>query len=607
MPMLASSPATLNKLKKAVILQKKGDNNGAISIFKKILQKENNNAEAHNLIGLCYMQIGKYKEAEEHFSKAFDIFPKNEKFLYNYINILEKRSKFKELTETIHSLPDDFNADPILLRRKARALQRLGETVESLKTFELAVRANPDDLDAIVEFAQALHLADKPEEAEKLCEHVLAIDPCHKRATLSLADIAIDQDRSRFAFEFLEQAKTFLDAAQDTEFKIRLANANWGVGRWSEALNLIEGVGESLAKSMIRAKCLYRLCRFEEAADEYRKALELSEDINHEARLGLGYCLLCMGNLEEGFKLAEANMYARGTLCIRRDLPVEKWSGESLAGKSILIWNEQGVGDAIRYASMFAEIIGQAKSVIIEAQPKTVPLLSRNFPDAIVRGYKHPSSFSLMGQPVDYDVHCPIGELPRFLRPTLSSFPKINSFLEADENRVAEIAKHPAFETEKVKVGLCWSGALSIQTRTLSYLSLEDLVPLFEIPNISFFNLQYKDSTDEIKRFHENHRVNIHDIEGIDHFDDLESVAALVRNLDLVISTSSSVSELASALGVPVWRFGRSAEPLLLGQPNMPWLPTTTYYRIPPGKDARAIVGKITADLQAFIQNDTNC
>ena len=166
-----------------------------------------------------------------------------------------------------------------------------------------------------------------------------------------------------------------------------------------------------------------------EAVEHLRAALRI-EPNDAKAHCNLAQALLLSGNLTEGWKEHEWRMIRYG-IQYKLNLPI--WNGESPAGKTILLWGEQGVGDEILFASMFPEIIDAAGHCIIECDARLAPLFARSFPTAETIP-KRASLLHPRATEPDIDFQIAAGSLARLLRPSLDSFPARDSFLIPIQN-----------------------------------------------------------------------------------------------------------------------------------------------------------------------------
>lgn len=601
-----SPQTTLDQMRKALLLQREGKPARARPIYEKLLKQDPGNAEATSLLGLCFLEQGYPKRAVALFERAISLSPGEPRYRINLADALEALgdtdAQLAAVSQAAEALPD-----PALLQRQARLLRHAGRLPEALAAYDTALRAAadavPDHLDILVEFGQTLILAGKHEEAVRVLQFAVSAAPGHRIALLSLADALNQLHRGAEALELLLDRSGAFEADTDAAYRLSLANALWSTGDYARALAETDraialGMGGSDAR-LLRGKALYHLGRFPEAVEELEQALAIDPG-RHETAMTLGLACLADGDLARGWKLAERRVEANLKGLIQRRFSRPRWQGEPLAGKTLMIWDDQGIGDVLRSASMFAELAEQAERLIVECHPKLVPLLARNFPQVTVRQRSHEGLNALMGGE-DFDVQCAFGGLPTLLRPDIASFPTTAATLMADTTRVAALRERAPLGGSRLKVGLSWTSGNRTGQRGRSYLALQDLLPLLAIEEVDFVLLDYTDRNAEIAALQEHAPFTLHRWDDLDLFDDLETVAALTSCMDLVISANTSVADMSGALGVPTWRFGPVTGTILLGQENPPWAPATRYLRLDPERPAADIVPQLAADLRNWL------
>jgi hypothetical protein len=257
--------------------------------------------------------------------------------------------------------------------------------------------------------------------------------------------------------------------------------------------------------------------------------------------------LLARGDLTAGWEEYEWRWKTPQMISERRHLAQPQWQGESGNGQTLLIHAEQGFGDTLqfcRYASLAA---ARGLRVIMEVQAPLVRLL-RSLPGVemvIGRGEELPS----------FDLQSPLLSLPRALRTTVETIPGATPYLHVDPAAVADwSARINTITSQSPRIGLVWAGNPRNHSPTLAAIDRrrsmapERLTPLFELPSLQFFNLQ-KDGPAAPKAFSL--------IDLMSEIDDFADTAALISNLDLVISVDTAVAHLAAALGKPVWMLNR--------------------------------------------------
>ena len=275
--------------------------------------------------------------------------------------------------------------------------------------------------------------------------------------------------------------------------------------------------------------------------------------------------------------------YEAGFDCGRRTpnrkFDVPRWLGEDLENKHILIWGEGGVGDIIRELRWLPHITAKNTSVTLEVPEKLVGLLGLNFPSIKVR--REQLGDGDYKEHIDYE--CPTGSLSA----RCYQGDKSTAYLHVPSMLPLSVMARLREEKRKgnLLIGLCWRSMKMTISRNINYARLSDLLPILRVPGISFFSLQYDDAEEELNELLKDFGISIDALPEIDHFNDLKTVASLMDELDLVISASTSIADLAAAVGVETWRFqlGKNTRPLTIHGEYNPWYGNCTkiYYRLP--------------------------
>ena len=304
-----------------------------------------------------------------------------------------------------------------------------------------------------------------------------------------------------------------------------------------------------------------------EAIAAYRQAIAL--DPNYAAaHWNLALMLLARGEFQEGFKEHQWRWECKG-LPRRRNFAQPQWDGSPLAGRTILLHAEQGFGDTLQFIRYAPLVAARGATVIVGSVPELHRLL---------QGTPGVSRWLASGETLPpFDVHCPLMSLPhaRSAR-RWKTIPQSVPYLHADAGLSAwwrnESGRH---DSNRFKVGLSWAGnPTHVNDRNRS-LSLAALGPLAQVQGVSFYSLQKGDSARQPRPS---------GLELIDRTEDLKDfadTAALVANLDLVISVDSAVAHLAGAMGKPVWTLLPFTADWrwLLEREDSPWYPTMRLFR----------------------------
>jgi|GEM_PF-862092 polysaccharide pyruvyl transferase WcaK-like protein/ADP-heptose:LPS heptosyltransferase len=285
------------------------------------------------------------------------------------------------------------------------------------------------------------------------------------------------------------------------------------------------------------------------AIDMYNTAIRLRHNYT-DAHWGLSLALLTNGNFTKGWEEYEWRIHGE---MLRRPFPQPMWDGSSLQGKTILIHCEQGIGDQIMFASMFAEVSEQCERCIVECEPRLIPLFKRSFPRIHPIPVIHkPEDFHLYNDSqIDYKIA--MGSLPKILRKSLEDFPQQNSYLIPDPIALDKWMKRYQGLGAGLKVGISWLGGKNEAERKLRSADFGQWARILSIEGVQFINLQYGDSSKEIVKAKECLGITIHHWDDSDPLIAMDDFAAQVSALDLVISIDNSAVHLSGALGVPTW------------------------------------------------------
>jgi tetratricopeptide (TPR) repeat protein/ADP-heptose:LPS heptosyltransferase len=292
------------------------------------------------------------------------------------------------------------------------------------------------------------------------------------------------------------------------------------------------------------------LGRIPEAIESYEKSLRFKPD-HAKTVWNLGICHLLAGNFREGWRLFERRQDAQEVFFDRYTQP--RWDGSSLAGKTIVVHAEQGIGDEILFGSCFPDLIPLAKRCIFVCDPRLERLLARSFPQAGVYGHLRRKNWSPPELPEPFDVQIPAGSLPLHFRSSPESFPRRERFLTVDSELLSKWRERLAAIGPGLKIGISWrAGGKPLESRKRT-IPLDRWAGIFSIPGVQFINLQYGDVSAEIASAKARLGVEIHDWEDADPLIDIDGFAAKIAALDLVISVGNATVHVAGAVGTPAW------------------------------------------------------
>ncbi len=361
--------------------------------------------------------------------------------------------------------------------------------------------------------------------------------------------------------------------------------------RWSEALEAFTRALELDPQYLLAlanaGHALIQLGRPEEALPPLRSAVALQPGYA-DAHWLLSHALLVTGKWPEGWDEYEWRWHRMKAAQYHHGRAERRWKGEDLEGKTILLYAEQGMGDAVQFIRYAPLVEARGATVAVECRAELVPLLQEAEGVSVVhaRGGSEPR----------YDVACPLLSLPSMFRTTLETIPASVPYLRAGEQRVALWRQKLEPFRDKVCAGLVWAGNAGHANDRKRSVPFEYLGPLASVPGVQFFSVQKGSAGDP--------RCMVADgfplIDWTGGLQDFADTAALISELDLVITVDTAVAHVAGALGVEVWMLVPSVPDWrwLLDRSDSPWYPSMQLFRQPSSGGWHVVVDAVRGRLQ---------
>ncbi len=460
----------------------------------------------------------------------------------------------------------------------ARAVQhhQAGRLVEALACYRQAIGVDPDAAVAHVGLGSILFARQSYVEAEKCCREVLRLDPGSSAGLSNLSAVlmklgrypeaadaahsAIECDgRNAGAYNNLANALLEQDRPEEAEACLREALRN-APGRSDLRLTLGSALREQL--------------RLDEARTEYEAVLR-KDPQNAMARWNRAMVLLLSGDWGPGWREYEARWEAGDYS--PRSFPQPMWRGEPLEDRRILLHAEQGLGDTLQFLRYAALVKQRGAYVIVECAPRLAAFAkTADGVDQVVG----------RGAPAEFDVHAPLLSLPRIFGTTTKTTPSATSYLSADPQLTSTWRERLA-GASGFKVGLVWAGSRQNARDRSRSLPPDLLRPLAAVPGVALYSLQQGSDQNWLPQLFEPHH-------GI------PETAAMLMNLDLVISVDTMVAHMAGALGRPVWTLLAYVPDFrwLLDRDDTPWYPTMRLFRQTARGDWAGVIERVCAELK---------
>ena len=438
-----------------------------------------------------------------------------------------------------------------------RLAYRLGMTTLGVQLFKAYLEKRPDCPEGSNNLACALRDQHDYQGAIDLLTRVIHANPAVAMLWNTLATVLIARGDTAAAMPFLEEA---------LRLKPDFAKARY-----------------------TRSKARLEFGDFDGALADCDLAIEHAEIDSDRSmmRFARAQTLLVGGRVAEGWDAYEARFDDQFASALHMVVDRPRWTPESdLAGKSMLLVGEQGLGDEVMFANYLPDLLealGPKGRLSVALEARLIPLFQRAFPGV---AFSPHASFKLDGHHlrttpgVDLariDLWAPLASPLRRFRTSVAAFPDHGAYLAADPDRVAHWRATLA-DLPGRKVGILWKSLKLDGARLREFSPFERWRSILTTPGISFVNLQYGDSDAEIEQAREAFGVNIWRPPGIDLKMDLDDLAALCVALDLVLGPANATSNIAGACGAPVWLISTPVAWPKLGTDRYPWYPATRVF-----------------------------
>mgnify|MGYP002335978728 CR=1 FL=1 len=340
----------------------------------------------------------------------------------------------------------------------------------------------------------------------------------------------------------------------------------------------------------------------------YENALSVGGDLalNH---MRAAEAALLLGDFDRAWPHYEFRYYDMpGQDWLAPNYPFPMWNGEPLRDKTLLLRRERNCSDEIMFASIVPEMLHEAGHVVLACHPALERLFTRSFPAATVVGEKsdYRTQMYTVAEPAAVDYQAFLGSVPRFRRRSLTQFPRRARYLHPDPQKALYWRGRLDALGSNCVVGVRWHhGARPSDSAWLST-ELEFWVPILAQKGVQFISLQDGDMADDAARVSAQTGIAMHDWR--DALTDIDTTAALLHELDLIITVCSPVANLAGALGkptwilaprVPEWRYGISGE-------TMPWYSHARVFRQSSHGGWGRVIDQLADELARFVTARVN-
>ena len=553
---MSANPGPFNpgqSIRDALALHQQGRLDEAEKLYTRVLKAQRDNFDALHLLGMLNHQRGKAGEAYRLITAALKSQPRSPDALSNLALVLHTLKRDTEALAALDNALALAPGHPDALNNRGTLLLDLKRPAEAIAAFDALLATQPRHVQALVNRGNARAALDEPGGALADYDAALAAVPGHPLALYNRG------------------------------------NALRALGRLSDALaaydNALKSAPGHVNAWLNRGITLAGLNRYQDALASYGKAQAIQPD-NAEAHFNAALSHLTLGDYPRGLAAYEWR-WKRAGVAVRKDIRKPPWLGETpLAGKTILLHPEQGLGDTVMFARYAPLLARSGARVVLEVQPELKELLS---------GLEGVVSVVARGEPLPpFDLHCPLASLPLACKTDLASIPADIPYLLASGERIEKW--RPRLDALPApRIALAWSGRATHVNDNNRSISLAQLEPLLNLPNVSFISIQRELRPADAEMLTRETRI-LHLGGELADFADTAAVLALA---DLVICVDTSVAHVAGALGRPAyvllpfqpdWRW-------TLDRETSPWYPAMRLFRQKAIGDWASVIARVRSEL----------
>lgn len=571
-----------------VIAYQNGRTEIAVDLIRKAIALSFNTPQAHSNLGNALKKAGQLDEAVAAYRQAIALGPNSPQFHNNLGNALTAKGQIDEAIAAYHKALD-LNPDlPEAHTNLGTVLKTNGRLDEAVVVLRQGISLRPNFAKAYCNLGSVLLDNGQLDEAIAACRQAVTLDPKSPEAWIDLGYGLAERGQLDEAIAAARQSIALDPRLPGAYGNLGVALA--GKDQLDEAISAY-GLAIALQPDLAEAHSnlgdtLHQKGQLDEAIAACRQAIGLKPGCA-EGHYNLALTLLQQGNFAEGWDEHEWRWQTQNFPSPQQNFSQPQWDGSDLAGRTILLHAEQGFGDAIQFIRYAPLVAARGGTVLFMGAAG----LRRLFQGTIgITQWLAPHE-----TPPAFDVHCPLMSLPLAFDTCLQSIPASVPYMHPDPGAVERWQKKLTRDHPRHKVGLAWAGQTRHRNDRNRSIPLASLAPLAEVMNVTFYSLQKGSAGKQAKT----PRAEMTMIDWTDELTDFADTAALIANLDLVISVDTAVAHLAGAMGKPVWTLLPFVPDWrwLLDREDSPWYPTMRLFRQPTRGDWDSVIQRLAEAL----------
>jgi tetratricopeptide (TPR) repeat protein len=567
----------------------------ALTQYDKALALNPQYAEAWSNKGNSLSKLQRYEEALTEYDKALALNPQYAEAWSNKGNALNELKRYQQALLSYQQAISINSKHAETWSNAGNSLTELGQYEEALSAYDNAIKLDPNYAEALSNKGNLLSLHNQFEAAIDCCRQALEINQSYAPAWSNqaayfteLLDFKIALSSANKALELdPSYAKAWLNKGSVLNYMAQYQDA---IACFDSAIQLQPDYADAWANKGV---ALYELLQLDEAIQCCNKAIEFDPE-HVDAHWNKSFSQLMLGNLDQGWINYEYRWRRKGADQNPHPHIPALTSLSTLAGKKILVWSEQGFGDTLQFARYIPKLIDLGAQVTFEVQEPLVQLFQNQYPCIL----------ATKGSPIEAaDFQIPLVSLPLLFKTNSESIPTNIPYIKVAPEKIQEWGNRLPLSKEKLNIGIACSGNIDFDLKhgNRRPIPLAHFSELAQQHNLFLIQKDIRDS-DQVTL------QTLNTIHPLGHLiNNFEDTAAIIENMDLIISIDTSLVHLAGALGKkalvllswsPDWRW------LSEGATN-PWYPTATLFRQPSAGDWESVMGKVgdAAHDIAFTRN----
>jgi tetratricopeptide (TPR) repeat protein len=531
------------QLSQAVELHQSGSLKAAKALYVSILSVHPWHVDALHLLGILAHQTGNSLVALNLIDKAISLNSKTSTFFNSRGLALIALARHQEALESFGKAIEINPGSAEAHCNRGSALKGLNEVEKALDSLNAAIEADPHYHLAFFNKGIVLEESGNSQAAVDSFNKAIAIKPDYAEAHCA-------KGSSLLALQQYPEAIAAFDQAIHYKSNLAQAFCNRGIAlqRVNQYQRALEDMNHGISLQPKHAPSYFnrgvlqlQMKDFADALASYDCAIELDPQ-NSEAHFNKSLLYLSQKDYENGWRLYDWRFVNPGQPQAQLKTALPAWDPHKPAHKRVIVWGEQGVGDQILFGTLLAEAKSLIADLTVMVDARLIPLFERS-----LQGCR----FIGMSQSIndhDFDAHVPLMSLGRHLRTSEQSFLQSkHPFLFVDLKRT-EFIKNELQKEKKWICGIAWKSNEKKYGDKKS-MRLYDLLPVLEIPGISFVNLQYGDTSEECEDLVKQTGIHIQSCPSVDNFYDLDGHAALIQACDFIVMGSNSTAHVAGSVG----------------------------------------------------------